>query len=206
MKSRIVESYGILPVYKSCFLYTSYVIFIRSQMTSDALTQKYLRALTHRQHGGSVDIVFRGARRWGGTSGPDKFGGSAKDMFRTVAPYIARGASKFLLDTASSFSKGADLKDAMKGAVLPALVGAFNGSTTSEAKGKSAQAGKGKLRRLLGIKAGETTAKTRKVSKRKRKTRKSDKTRKPRKTRKTRKTRKVKQARRRKVSAEALNF
>lgn len=177
-------------------------------MTSDALTQKYLRALTHRQHGGSVDIVFRGARRWGGTSGPDKFGGSAKDMFRTVAPYIARGASKFLLDTASSFSKGADLKDAMKGAVLPALVGAFNGS---------AQAGKGKLRRLIGIKAGETTAKTRKVSKRKtrksdkprkaRKTSKTRKTRKTGKTRKTRKTRKVKQAhRRRKVSAEALNF
>jgi hypothetical protein len=131
-------------------------------------------------------------------------------MFRTVAPYIARGASKFLLDTASSFSKGADLKDAMKGAVLPALVGAFNGSTASEAKGKSAQAGKGKLRRLLGIKAGETAAKTRKVSKRKTrktsKTRKTRKTSKTSKTRKTRKTRKVKQARRRKASAEALNF
>lgn len=163
-------------------------------MTSDTLTQKYLRALTHHQHGGTVNVVFRGARRWGVEAGPDKFGGSAKDMFRTVAPYIARGASKFLLDTASSFAKGADLKDALKGAVLPALVGAFSdsatASTSTAAKGKPTQAGKGRLRKLLGIKAGKKASKTRKV----------------RKTRKTRKTRKVKQARRRKASVESLNF
>lgn len=177
-------------------------------MASDTLTQKYLRALTHHQRGGSVDIVFRGARRWGGEPGPDKFGGSAKDMFRTVAPYIARGASKFLLDTASSFAKGADLKDALKGAVLPALMGAFSepaASASSAAKGKPAQAGKGRLRRLLGIKASEKSQKTRKVGKT-RKSQKTCKARKTCKTRKTRKTRKVKQAHRRKASAESLNF
>ncbi len=171
-------------------------------MTVDALTQKYLRALTHRQHGGSVDIVFRGARRWSGETRPDKFGGSAKDMFRTVAPYIARGASKFLLDSASSFAKGAELKDALKGAVLPALVGAFSDSAESGAKRKPAQAGKGRLRRLLGIKADAKSTKTRKTRKT-RKTKKSERTRKP---RKTRKTRKVKQARRHKVPVESLNF
>jgi len=165
-------------------------------MPVDALTQKYLRVLTHRQHGGSVDVVFRGARRWDGEGRPDKFGGSAKDMFRTVAPYIARGASKFLMDSASSFAKGAELKDALKDAVLPALVGAFSDSS---------QAGKGRLRRLIGIKAAAKTAKSRKT----RKTKKSERTCKSRKTRKTskkRKTRKVKHARRRKVSAESLNF
>jgi hypothetical protein len=177
-------------------------------MTGDALAQKYLRALTHRQHGGSVDIVFRGARRWGGETRPDKFGGSAKDMFRTVAPFIARGASKFLLDSASSFAKGAELKDALKGAVLPALVGAFSDSSESGATRKSAQAGKGRLRRLLGIKASAKSTKRRKTRKT-RKTKKSEKTGKCRKTRKTRKphkARKVKQARRRKASFESLNF
>jgi hypothetical protein len=174
-------------------------------MTVDALTQKYLRALTHRQHGGSVDIVFRGARRWSGETRPDKFGGSAKDMFRTVAPYIARGASKFLLDSASSFAKGAELKDALKGAVLPALVGAFSDSAESGAKRKPAQAGKGRLRRLLGIKADAKSTKPRKTRKT-RKTKKSERTCKSRKTRKPRKARKVKQARRHKVSVESLNF
>ncbi len=162
-------------------------------MASD-LTQKYLRALMHRQHGGSVDIVFRGARRWGGELGPDKFGGSAKDMFRTVAPYIARGASKFLLDSASSYAKGADLKEALKGAIVPALLGAFSDpAALSTAKGKPAQAGKGRLRKLLGIKADEKSPKMRKV-------------RKSRKPKKASKTHKVKQAHRRKVSTESLNF
>ena len=171
-------------------------------MPVDALTQKYLRVLTHRQHGGSVDVVFRGARRWNGMTQSDKFGGFAKDMFRTVAPFIARGASKFLMDSASSFAKGAELKDALKGAVLPALVGAFSNSS---------QAGKGRLRRLIGIKATSKTRKSRKT----RKTHKTDKTkksertcksRKPCKTSKKRKARKVKHARPRKVPAESLNF
>jgi hypothetical protein len=180
-------------------------------MTIDALTQKYLRVLTHRQYGGSVDIVFRGARRWGGETQPDKFGGSAKDMFRTVAPFIARGASKFLMDSASSFAKGAELKDALKGAVLPALVGAFSDSADSGAKRTPGQAGDGRLRRLLGIKADAQTVKRRKTHKSKKsgktcKSRKTGKLRKLRKTRKTRKTRKVKQARHRKVAAESLNF
>lgn len=183
-------------------------------MTVDALTQKYLRALTHKQHGGSVDMVFRGARRWGGETRQDKFGGSAKDMFRTVAPYIARGASKFLIDSASSFAKGADLKDALKGAVLPALVGAFSDSKGAGAKRKPAQAGQGRMRRLLGIKADAKTTKTRKTRKARktRKTRKTQKSegtgkaRKTRKTRKTRKARKVKHARRHKASTESLNF
>jgi hypothetical protein len=129
-------------------------------------------------------------------------------MFRTVAPYIARGASKFLLDSASSFAKGAELKDALKGAVLPALVGAFSDSAESGAKRKPAQAGKGRLRRLLGIKADAKSTKTRKTRKT-RKTKKSERTcksRKTRKPRKARKTRKVKQARRHKVPVESLNF
>lgn len=90
-----------------------------------------------------MDVVFKGTRRWDfvpRTGTPDKIGGSAKDILRTIAPYIARGASKFLLNTAGSFADGADLGDAAKGAILPALMGAFR-------RDKTEQGGKGRARK-----------------------------------------------------------
>lgn len=117
-------------------------------LENQTLVNRYLR---YYQRGGSApDVgVFKGMRRWdvhgpfhGQTGGgPDKVGsGPAKGIMRAVAPLLAHGVSKFLIDTATDFSKGDDLGDAAKNAIVPAILNAVSA-------GGYAQAGKGRRRR-----------------------------------------------------------
>ena len=117
---------------------------------NESLVNAYLRHFSRGQRGGgdSSDIeVFKGMRRWDQSGGglllqqgygPDKVGASgATGIIRAVAPLVAHGVSKFLIDTATDYSKGDNLADAAKKAVLPAILNAVS-------SGGLAQAGKGR--------------------------------------------------------------
>lgn len=182
-------------------------------MTNGSLVNKYLALLVHRQRGGSIDVVFRGARRWdslpeGGA--PDKFGGSFKDIARKVAPFLARGVSKFLLNTAGSFSRGDDLKDAAVGAIGPALLSAIGGEKKKKTKElpQDGQDGQGKLRKLLHrLKSSGMSTRAKRSKKGKKKSKRSKQSgqgiKAAKKTRKPKKARTVKKAKR---SAKTVNF
>jgi hypothetical protein len=170
---------------------------------NDALVNRYIRYYQDGlQHGGSRDgvtNVFRGAKRWEPFqygSGPDGLGGTVRGVMRTMAPVLARGVSKFLLDTAVDYSKGDSLTDAAKKAILPALMNAVQGGSGRRKKRSKRSSSKKHTERSQtfmfgkGIKAG------------KRKSRSKTK-----KTKTTKKQRKTKTAKRSKYSTTtAANF